>query len=314
MIYENSMKTNDKDNNLSKEPNLNQFIPTNINFSNLEIQNCFKKLKTKNQYSIKYIKEFMNKSQVETISPNNEIFTLIKPKYFNNEKKNLFSRYNKSMNYNNNYKIPSSSFAKMNQFFLIHSITKEEEKSDIINQSFCPIKINKTLFPFESKKQLKFANSIYKNIKRKNIGDKSFIIDKLNINKNYKSQGINTSLKTKIIENKETFRYVISSKEFPNFKGKGNSSKNKKKSPSKNFYSFSKFIQRSKIKNNNNKDINNYIKIVNIFEMNKNKIPLCNTRPKTIYDIYDENKHLFKCKSQIFVLRNKKNHYNFLGN
>ena len=29
MIYENSMKTNDNDNNLSKEPNLNQFIPTN---------------------------------------------------------------------------------------------------------------------------------------------------------------------------------------------------------------------------------------------------------------------------------------------
>ena len=311
MIYENSMKTNDKDNNLSKEPNLNQFIPTNINFSNLEIQNCFKKLKTKNQYSIKYIKEFMNKSQVETTSPNNEIFTLIKPKYFNNEKKILFSRYNKSMNYNNNYKIPSSSFAKINQFFLIHSITKEEEKSEIINQSFCPIKINKTLLPFESKKQLKLTNSIYKNIKRKNIDDKSFIIDKLNINKNYKSQGINTSLKTKIIENKETFRYVISSKEFPNFKGKGNSSKNKKKSPSKNFYSFSKFIQRSKIKNNNNKGINNYIKIVNIFEMNKNKIPLCNKRPKTIYDIYDENKHLFKCKSQIFVLRNKKNHSNF---
>lgn len=260
-----------------------QINPNNVSFSNLEIQRCFKKVfQTKlNQTKKKKFRENSFNSQRESLSPSNEIFSILRPKHsIDNDFEDkfcFFSRFHNLIKKNKNNSSIYSSFSKLDNIFSIDngSFIKEEKKNTKVKNS-------------EDQ-----SNTLDKE-EEKNNNQKNLFPDISRISSVKTKKKIN-------LESKENFKYVISSKEFPSCTKKSNF---KKKYPYINFYSLAKLFHRSKIKNNSC----NNVKIVNIFDDNKNNLPNINNinilRLKTI-NMYEENKSYFKNKIRLF--HNKKN-------
>ena len=278
-----------------------------IYFSNITIRNSLKKyFKTLDKKKgVENLNESLNQINRVEICPTNEICELIKPKYFNNKNNDfscLFSRYQNLVNKN---KVNQSNFSfcskSINMVINNSSLSSEDEKNNFITKSYYPNNSNYNFFS-------SFINNNHMvgQKQRKKRANNSINID---TNSKKKIKNINNDKTNKSMinsknnpENKENFRYVFSSKEIP--KNKNNNYKYK--TSSKTFYSFSKIFKRSKINNKNGNKNKNYLNIVNLLN-DKIKFPKIKLKPKTIFDIYEENKHLFKNKNQILkILKNNK--------
>ena len=120
-----------------------QINPNNVSFSNLEIQRCFKKVfQTKlNQTKKKRFRENSFNSQRESLSPSNEIFSILRPKHsIDNDFEDkfcFFSRFHNLIKKNKNNSSIYSSFSKLDNIFSIDngSFIKEEKKNTIVKNS-----------------------------------------------------------------------------------------------------------------------------------------------------------------------------------
>ena len=254
---------------------------TNISFSNIEIRDSLNK-KFKNLNKIKGFQNSngdLNKLKRDSMNQTNEIFELIKPKYFINKNNNfssLFSRFQNLVKKNKVNQSNSSSLSKFNNIFLNNSfLSSEDDKNNFITKSYYPnisnynfysSLINNNHFILQKQKKKRKNNSM--NVDNNSIKKlKTIYIDSPNKSK-AKPYSKN------IIKNKESIKYIFSNKEIQKFK-------------------------KSKIKNKNEKK--NSLNIINILNININ-IPKTKLQPKTIFDLYKENAYFFKIKNKYLKL------------
>lgn len=254
---------------------------TNISFSNIEIRDSLNK-KFKNLNKIKGFQNSngdLNKLKRDSMNQTNEIFELIKPKYFinkNNDFSSLFSRFQNLVKKNKVNQSNSSSLSKFNNIFLNNSfLSSEDDKNNFITKSYYPnisnynfysSLINNNHFILQKQKKKRKNNSM--NVDNNSIKKlKTIYIDSPNKSK-AKPYSKN------IIKNKESIKYIFSNKEIQKFK-------------------------KSKIKNKNEKK--NSLNIINVLNININ-IPKTKLQPKTIFDLYKENVYFFKIKNKYLKL------------
>ncbi len=254
---------------------------TNISFSNIEIRDSLNK-KFKNLNKIKGFQNSngdLNKLKRDSMNQTNEIFELIKPKYFINKNNNfssLFSRFQNLVKKNKVNQSNSSSLSKFNNIFLNNSfLSSEDDKNNFITKSYYPnisnynfysSLINNNHFILQKQKKKRKNNSM--NVDNNSIKKlKTIYIDSPNKSK-AKPYSKN------IIKNKESIKYIFSNKEIQKFK-------------------------KSKIKNKNEKK--NSLNIINVLNININ-IPKTKLQPKTIFDLYKENVYFFKIKNKYLKL------------
>ena len=254
---------------------------TNISFSNIEIRDSLNK-KFKNLNKIKGFQNSngdLNKLKRDSMNQTNEIFELIKPKYFINKNNNfssLFSRFQNLVKKNKVNQSNSSSLSKFNNIFLNNSfLSSEDDKNNFITKSYYPnisnynfysSLINNNHFILQKQKKKRKNNSM--NVDNNSIKKlKTIYIDSPNKSK-AKPYSKN------IIKNKESIKYIFSNKEIQKFK-------------------------KSKIKNKNEKK--NSLNIINVLNININ-IPKTKLQPKTIFDLYKENAYFFKIKNKYLKL------------
>ena len=254
---------------------------TNISFSNIEIRDSLNK-KFKNLNKIKGFQNSngdLNKLKRDSMNQTNEIFELIKPKYFINKNNNfssLFSRFQNLVKKNKVNQSNSSSLSKFNNIFLNNSfLSSEDDKNNFITKSYYPnisnynfysSLINNNHFILQKQKKKRKNNSM--NVDNNSIKKlKTIYIDSPNKSK-AKPYSKN------IIKNKESIKYIFSNKEIQKFK-------------------------KSKIKNKNEKK--NSLNIINVLNININ-IPKTKLQPKTIFDLYKENVYFFKIKIKYLKL------------
>ena len=260
----------------------NKFLnSTNISFSNIEIRDSLNK-KFKNLNKIKGFQNSngdLNKLKRDSMNHTNEIFELIKPKYFinkNNDFSYLFSRFQNLVKKNKVNQSNSSSLSKFNNIFMNNSfLSSEDDKNNFITKSYYPnisnynfysSLINNNHFILQKQKKKRKNNSM--NVDNNSIKKlKTIYIDSPNKSK-AKPYSKN------IIKNKESIKYIFSNKEIQKFK-------------------------KSKIKNKNEKK--NSLNIINILNININ-IPKTKLQPKTIFDLYKENVYFFKIKNKYLKL------------
>ena len=254
---------------------------TNISFSNIEIRDSLNK-KFKNLNKIKGFQNSngdLNKLKRDSMNQTNEIFELIKPKYFinkNNDFSSLFSRFQNLVKKNKVNQSNSSSLSKFNNIFLNNSfLSSEDDKNNFIIKSYYPnisnynfysSLINNNHFILQKQKKKRKNNSM--NVDNNSMKKlKTIYIDSPN-------KSIAKPYSKNIIENKESIKYIFSNKEIQKFK-------------------------KSKIKNKNEKK--NSLNIINILNININ-IPKTKLQPKTIFDLYKENVYFFKIKNKYLKL------------
>ena len=254
---------------------------TNISFSNIEIRDSLNK-KFKNLNKIKGFQNSngdLNKLKRDSMNQTNEIFELIKPKYFinkNNDFSSLFSRFQNLVKKNKVNQSNSSSLSKFNNIFMNNSfLSGEDDKNNFITKSYYPnisnynfysSLINNNHFILQKQKKKRKNNSM--NVDNNSIKKlKTIYIDSPN-------KSIAKPYSKNIIENKESIKYIFSNKEIQKFK-------------------------KSKIKNKNEKK--NSLNIINILNININ-IPKTKLQPKTIFDLYKENVYFFKIKNKYLKL------------
>ena len=254
---------------------------TNISFSNIEIRDSLNK-KFKNLNKIKGFQNSngdLNKLKRDSMNQTNEIFELIKPKYFinkNNDFSSLFSRFQNLVKKNKVNQSNSSSLSKFNNIFMNNSfLSSEDDKNNFITKSYYPnisnynfysSLINNNHFILQKQKKKRKNNSM--NVDNNSIKKlKTIYIDSPNKSK-AKPYSKN------IIKNKESIKYIFSNKEIQKFK-------------------------KSKIKNKNEKK--NSLNIINVLNININ-IPKTKLQPKTIFDLYKENVYFFKIKNKYLKL------------
>lgn len=254
---------------------------TNISFSNIEIRDSLNK-KFKNLNKIKGFQNSngdLNKLKRDSMNQTNEIFELIKPKYFINKNNNfssLFSRFQNLVKKNKVNQSNSSSLSKFNNIFLNNSfLSSEDDKNNFITKSYYPnisnynfysSLINNNHFILQKQKKKRKNNSM--NVDNNSMKKlKTIYIDSPN-------KSIAKPYSKNIIKNKESIKYIFSNKEIQKFK-------------------------KSKIKNKNEKK--NSLNIINILNININ-IPKTKLQPKTIFDLYKENAYFFKIKNKYLKL------------
>ena len=254
---------------------------TNISFSNIEIRDSLNK-KFKNLNKIKGFQNSngdLNKLKRDSMNQTNEIFELIKPKYFinkNNDFSSLFSRFQNLVKKNKVNQSNSSSLSKFNNIFLNNSfLSSEDDKNNFITKSYYPnisnynfysSLINNNHFILQKQKKKRKNNSM--NVDNNSMKKlKTIYIDSPN-------KSIAKPYSKNIIKNKESIKYIFSNKEIQKFK-------------------------KSKIKNKNEKK--NSLNIINILNININ-IPKTKLQPKTIFDLYKENVYFFKIKNKYLKL------------
>lgn len=254
---------------------------TNISFSNIEIRDSLNK-KFKNLNKIKGFQNSngdLNKLKRDSMNQTNEIFELIKPKYFinkNNDFSSLFSRFQNLVKKNKVNQSNSSSLSKFNNIFMNNSfLSSEDDKNNFITKSYYPnisnynfysSLINNNHFILQKQKKKRKNNSM--NVDNNSIKKlKTIYIDSPN-------KSIAKPYSKNIIKNKESIKYIFSNKEIQKFK-------------------------KSKIKNKNEKK--NSLNIINILNININ-IPKTKLQPKTIFDLYKENVYFFKIKNKYLKL------------
>ena len=254
---------------------------TNISFSNIEIRDSLNK-KFKNLNKIKGFQNSngdLNKLKSDSMNQTNEIFELIKPKYFinkNNDFSSLFSRFQNLVKKNKVNQSNSSSLSKFNNIFLNNSfLSSEDDKNNFITKSYYPnisnynfysSFINNNHFILQKQKKKRKNNSM--NVDNNSMKKlKTIYIDSPN-------KSIAKPYSKNIIKNKESIKYIFSNKEIQKFK-------------------------KSKIKNKNEKK--NSLNIINILNININ-IPKTKLQPKTIFDLYKENVYFFKIKNKYLKL------------
>jgi hypothetical protein len=260
----------------------NKFLnSTNISFSNIEIRDSLNK-KFKNLNKIKGFQNSngdLNKLKSDSMNQTNEIFELIKPKYFinkNNDFSSLFSRFQNLVKKNKVNQSNSSSLSKFNNIFLNNSfLSSEDDKNNFITKSYYPnisnynfysSLINNNHFILQKQKKKRKNNSM--NVDNNSMKKlKTIYIDSPN-------KSIAKPYSKNIIKNKESIKYIFSNKEIQKFK-------------------------KSKIKNKNEKK--NSLNIINILNININ-IPKTKLQPKTIFDLYKENAYFFKIKNKYLKL------------
>jgi hypothetical protein len=254
---------------------------TNISFSNIEIRDSLNK-KFKNLNKIKGFQNSngdLNKLKSDSMNQTNEIFELIKPKYFinkNNDFSSLFSRFQNLVKKNKVNQSNSSSLSKFNNIFMNNSfLSSEDDKNNFITKSYYPnisnynfysSLINNNHFILQKQKKKRKNNSM--NVDNNSMKKlKTIYIDSPN-------KSIAKPYSKNIIKNKESIKYIFSNKEIQKFK-------------------------KSKIKNKNEKK--NSLNIINILNININ-IPKTKLQPKTIFDLYKENAYFFKIKNKYLKL------------
>ena len=254
---------------------------TNISFSNIEIRDSLNK-KFKNLNKIKGFQNSngdLNKLKRDSMNQTNEIFELIKPKYFinkNNDFSSLFSRFQNLVKKNKVNQSNSSSLSKFNNIFLNNSfLSSEDDKNNFITKSYYPnisnynfysSLINNNHFILQKEKKKRKNNSM--NVDNNSMKKlKTIYIDSPN-------KSIAKPYSKNIIKNKESIKYIFSNKEIQKFK-------------------------KSKIKNKNEKK--NSLNIINVLNININ-IPKTKLQPKTIFDLYKENVYFFKIKNKYLKL------------
>ena len=254
---------------------------TNISFSNIEIRDSLNK-KFKNLNKIKGFQNSngdLNKLKRDSMNQTNEIFELIKPKYFinkNNDFSSLFSRFQNLVKKNKVNQSNSSSLSKFNNIFMNNSfLSSEDDKNNFITKSYYPnisnynfysSLINNNHFILQKQKKKRKNNSM--NVDNNSMKKlKTIYIDSPN-------KSIAKPYSKNIIKNKESVKYIFSNKEIQKFK-------------------------KSKIKNKNEKK--NSLNIINILNININ-IPKTKLQPKTIFDLYKENAYFFKIKNKYLKL------------
>lgn len=260
----------------------NKFLnSTNISFSNIEIRDSLNK-KFKNLNKIKGFQNSngdLNKLKSDSMNQTNEIFELIKPKYFinkNNDFSSLFSRFQNLVKKNKVNQSNSSSLSKFNNIFMNNSfLSSEDDKNNFITKSYYPnisnynfysSLINNNHFILQKQKKKRKNNSM--NVDNNSMKKlKTIYIDSPN-------KSIAKPYSKNIIKNKESIKYIFSNKEIQKFK-------------------------KSKIKNKNEKK--NSLNIINILNININ-IPKTKLQPKTIFDLYKENAYFFKIKNKYLKL------------
>ena len=253
--------------------NKKSLYSTYIYFSNIVIRDSLKKYfkKINKKKELENLNDNLNKLKRETITPTNEIFELIKPKYFTNKNNEFsnFSRFHNLIKKSKVNKSKSSSFSKFNMNN--SSVSYEDEKNSFITKKYYPNISNYNLYS-----SLINNNYHQKQKKREN--------NSMNIEYNSKKKlkKINIDLLNKSMIKLHS-NNMLENKENKEIKNK---------------------IKNNKFKNKNEKK--NSLNIVNLLN-NNIKFPKSKLKPKTIFDIYEENKHLFKNKNQILkILKNNK--------
>ena len=198
---------------------------TNISFSNIEIRDSLNK-KFKNLNKIKGFQNSngdLNKLKRDSMNQTNEIFELIKPKYFINKNNNfssLFSRFQNLVKKNKVNQSNSSSLSKFNNIFMNNSfLSSEDDKNNFITKSYYP---NISNYNFYS--SLINNNHFILQKQKKKRKNNSMNVDN-NSMKKLKTIYIDSPNKSKakpysknIIKNKESIKYIFSNKEIQKFK------------------------------------------------------------------------------------------------